>query len=109
MTLRRRLLLLACLMLLALATYAAGRYYSTSLVVYVVEQTLIQKAPVDMDSTSIRKRYRAWLADAPNSEAKMQALLSLSRHIEGVQFLTSADLEMLLGKEKAGTQTPELR
>ncbi len=109
MTLRRRLLLLACLMLLALATYAAGRYYSTPLVVYVVEQALIQKAPVDADPGSIRKRYRAWLADAPNNEAKMQALLSLSRHIESVQFLTSAELDMLLGKEKAGIRTPELR
>lgn len=109
MTLRSRLLLLACLMLLALAAYAAGRYYSASLVVYVVEQTLIQKAPADADPTLIRKRYQAWLADAPNNEARMQALLSLSQRIERVQFLTTAELDMLLGKEKAGIGTPEIR
>jgi hypothetical protein len=91
---------LTMLMLLAVASvfYGAARHYSPLMVEYVVEQTLIQKAPSGTNPESLNSRFHRHLSAAPNSQAKrMERLLRIAERLEKVQSLTPGELDNLLG------------
>ena len=96
MTIRGRSLSLGLLLAFASVLYGAARYYSPSLVEYVVERTLREKAPRDADSALVHKRFRALLAATPNRDARMEVLERISERLEKVQNLSSEELDGLL-------------
>ena len=80
----------------ALAIYGTARYYSSSLVLFVVEQTLLQRSPSETDPGLLRRRLENHLAASPSQNSKMAELLNLSMRLEKVQALTPGELEALL-------------
>jgi hypothetical protein len=99
MSVRKRWIAAAAVLLLASVLYGAGRYYSPSLIQYVVEQSLIQKAPEGMDGAYIRKRLRAFSASLPDKKARVQSLLRISEFLEKTQSLTPEQLDKLMAPE----------
>ena len=95
----QRFSVLIIIILLFLIAYGVSRYYSPTVVAYVVEQTLLQKAPEGADAVAIRERLHAVLSSA-SPEDKLQKLLALSNYLEKVQRLTVTELDRLL--ETAG-------
>lgn len=96
MALRQRLGVMGLLAFAALAIYGMGRYYSPTLMAYVVEQTLAEKSPPGTDPAMLRSRFEALISASPSREAKLETLLRLSQYLEKVQELTRPELEMLL-------------
>ena len=96
MQFRRRLTIVGVLALAAAVTYATARYYAPALMAYVVEQTLIEKAPPGTDVTELRDRFRATLAAEPSDSSKMQKIMRLSQYLEKVQQLTRPELDILM-------------
>ncbi len=96
MDFRRRAFIVSMLLIAAVAAYAAARSYSDRLLIYVVEQSLMQKAPPGTDPTQLRARFRSLLAGLPDRQSALAKALSLSQSIERVQTLTSQELEQLL-------------
>lgn len=84
------------LLAIALAIYGSARYYSQSLVLFVVEQTLLQRSPSGTDPGLLRRRLETHLAASPSQESKMAELMNLSMRLEKVQALTPGELEELL-------------
>ena len=80
--------------------YGAGRHYAPSLIRYIVEQSLIQKAPSGADPVCLQNRLRAVLSKTPDRNAQTQRLLQISEYLEKVQFLTPEDLDSLMAPEK---------
>jgi len=103
MTIQKRSIVVLALGILALASYGVARYYSPALVLHVVEQSLVQKAPLETDPILLQKRLYSLLSAAPNQKVKMEKLLQISAYLEKVQRLTPEDLDQLLETEKAGT------
>jgi hypothetical protein len=96
MTIKRRSLLMGLLLAFALVLYGAAKHYSPSIVEYVVEQTLAQKAPSGTDPAVLNSRLNALLSAAPSNQIRMQRLLRISEYLEKVQSLTPGELEELL-------------
>jgi hypothetical protein len=84
------------LLAIALAIYGTARYYSQSLVLFVVEQTLLQRSPSGTDPGLLRRRLETHLAASPSQDSKMAELLNLSLRLEKVQALSQGELEELL-------------
>jgi hypothetical protein len=99
MTIQKRSIVVITLGILALASYGTARYYSPALVLHVVEQSLIQKAPLETDPTWLRSRLHALLSTAPDKNARMEKLLGISAYLEKVQRLTPEELDELLAVE----------
>ena len=78
-----------------LVVYGIGRHYSPSIVGYVVEEALVQKAPEGMSPAAVRKRFEAVMAGT-RTQDKILKLLTLSNYLEKVQKLTPAELHELL-------------
>ncbi len=100
MDIQKRLTIAGILVIIASSLYGAGRYYSPVLIQYVVEQSLIQKAPAGTDSRYLRERVRALVSAIPDEKAKTRRLLRISEYVEKVQSLTPEDLHKLLDPEK---------
>jgi hypothetical protein len=96
MTIKMRSLIVGLLLAAASVLYGAARYYSPFIVEYVVEQTLIQKAPSGTDPVLLNSRFRALLSAAPSNQVKMERLLRISEYLEKVQSLTPGELEDLM-------------
>ncbi len=96
MSFRKRAGIVSVLGIIALAVYGTARYYRHPLVVYVVEQSLIQKAPPGTDPTLIREHLRALLASIPDPDTRFARVLAISQEIEKLQALTPKELEQLL-------------
>ena len=96
-------MIVIALFALALILYGAARHYSSSLVRYVVEQSLAQKAPPGTDPAALHERLQALLSAAPDPNAQMQRLLRISQYVEKVQRLTPGEFEELLAVEKQET------
>jgi hypothetical protein len=94
MTIQKRLSFAAVIFCFALILYGTGKYYSTPLIIHIVEQSLEQKAPSGMDSAQIRKRLHRFLDSAPDK--KMERLFKISGYLEKVQCLTSEELNELM-------------
>jgi len=82
--------------------YGAARYYSPSLVLYVVEQSLTQKAPAGTDLAALHERLHALLSATPDQKARMEKMLRISEYLEKVQRLTRVELNELM--EAKGTR-----
>ena len=100
MTVQKRLITACTLLAFASILYGAGRHYSPALIRYVVEQSLIQKAPSGADPVYLQNRLRAILSKIPDRDAQTQRLLQISEYLEKVQFLTPEDLDSLMAPEK---------
>ena len=103
MTIQKRSMIAIILGILALASYGAAKYYSPALVLHVVEQSLVQKAPLETDPIFLRKQLHSLLSVAPDQKAKMEKLLQISAYLEKVQRLTPGELDELMEVEKSGT------
>jgi hypothetical protein len=101
MAIQRRLMFVVALLVVALVLYGTGKYYSTLLVLHVVEQSLAQKAPAGIDSHQIRARLRAFLAEAPDQNKRMERMFRISEYLEKVQYLTHEELNELVPLEKS--------
>jgi hypothetical protein len=109
MTVRKRSLLIGSLCVFALVLYGAAKYYSPSLVRYVVEQSLLQKAPSGANAASLHERFNALLSATPDSNSHMERLLRISEYLEKVQRLNFEELDQLLAidrLEKSGIWPP---
>ena len=96
MTMRKRLLVMASLIVLASVFYGVAKYYSPSLIFYVVEQSLIQKAPAGMDPVILHDRFRAYISETPDKKSQMERLFRVAEYLEKAQHLTSEQLDELL-------------
>ena len=100
MTVQKRLITACTLLAFASILYGAGRHYSPALIRYVVEQSLIQKAPSGTDPVYLQNRLRAILSKIPDRDAQTQKLLQISEYLEKVQFLTPEGVDSLLAQGK---------
>ncbi|HYK88740.1 MAG TPA: hypothetical protein VE398_08220 [Acidobacteriota bacterium] len=96
MSFRRRSAVAGLLGILALGLYLTGRIYSPSLVTYVVEESLIQKAPPGTDPNLIRRDLHALLDAIPDRDVRLSRVLAISQYVEKVQTLTPQELKRLL-------------
>jgi hypothetical protein len=96
LNIRKRSAIMVLLVALSSVLYGAARHYAPHLVLYVVEQTLAQKAPSGIQPAQLRERLHALLAATPDPGAKMARLLQISERLEKVQSLTSGELDSLL-------------
>jgi len=80
--------------------YVAARHYSPSLVLYVVEQALMQKAPPEIPPAVLHERLHALLAATPDENERMKKLLRISERLEKVQKLTPEETNDLLATGK---------
>jgi hypothetical protein len=103
MAIQRRLLFAAVLFALALVLYGTGKYYSTPLILYVVEQSLAQKAPAGIEPRQLRERLHYYLDSAPDKNKKMERLFKISEYLEKVQFITPEELNELIPIGKTAT------
>jgi hypothetical protein len=97
MPIQKRFLILMTALVLALTGYGLTRHYAPSLVYFVVEQTLIEKAPPGTDAVQLRKRFYALISSAPDQKAKMDLLFRISGYLEKVQSLTPVQLDGVMG------------
>jgi hypothetical protein len=102
MPIQKRSIIMALLFALASICYGTARYYSPALAVYVVKQSLIQKAPSTKDSVLLQKRLDAMLSAAPDQKIRMEKLFRIYGYLEKVQRLTPEELDELLSIEKQG-------
>ena len=103
MPIQKRLMIMAVLFALALVLYGAAKHYSPSLILYVVEQSLAQKAPAGTDPILLRERLHALLSAIPDKGAQMERLLRISNYLEKVQSLTPDELKELVAVGKPGS------
>lgn len=96
MTIRKRSAVLALFILLVSVLYGAAKVNSHFLVEYVVEQTLIQKAPAGTDSAKIKKCLQELLAAEPDRHSRTVLLFRISSDLEKVQVLSLQALVDLL-------------
>lgn len=88
--------MLGSLIVMASIFYGAAKYYSPSLILYVVEQSLLQKSPSGTDSNSLRERLRAHISAAPDKKSQIERLLRISEYLEKVQSIDSKQLNQIL-------------
>jgi hypothetical protein len=98
-TIQKRSLIVGLLLAFTLILYGAAKYYSPALIFFVVEQSLIQKAPPGIDSALIHARLSALIAKDPDHKAQMRRLLNISQYLEKIQHLTPGDLDKVLASE----------
>ncbi len=96
MPFRRRAAVVGVLAVIGIAAYGTARYFSPALVIYVVDQSLIQKAPPGVEPDQISLRLHALLESCPDKRAKLAKALSISQDVEKVQVLTPQELDRLL-------------
>ncbi len=102
MNFQRRAAIVGFLAVMGLAVYCAGIVYSQALVVYVVEQSLIEKAPAGTNSALLRARFHAMLASIPDKRVKLARVLAMSQDLEKVQTLTPKEVEQMLSVASKG-------
>ena len=97
MPIRKRLAVAIAILILTMAVYGTLKLYAPFLVYYIVEQTLIQKAPPGTDSGFVHERLQLLLSARATREARMEKLFRISAYLEKVQVLTDEQLKFLLG------------
>ncbi len=102
MNFQRRAAIVGLLAVIGLAVYCAGIVYSQALVVYVVEQSLVEKAPAGTDSALLRARFHAMLASVADKKLKLARVLAMSQDLEKVQTLTPQEVEQMLSVASKG-------
>ena len=71
MSFQRRAGIVSLIFIAALTVYGLARLYSHPLIIYVVEQSLIQKAPAGSDPGLLRARFHAMLAAMPDRNVRL--------------------------------------
>jgi hypothetical protein len=99
MTFKKKLLIMCILLVFASISYGTARHYSPALIHYVVQQSLIQKAPSGIGATIVQQRLQAHLSTAPNQSIRTQKLLRISTYLEKVQHLTPKEWDSLFSEE----------
>jgi hypothetical protein len=84
------------MLILTLAVYGSIKLYAPALTFYVVEQTLIQKAPAGTAPALVHERLQFLLSAIPDSKARMEELFRISAYLEKMQILTPEQLEFLI-------------
>ena len=79
--------------------YATAEYNSLMLAEYIVEQTLIQKAPPGTDPVKVHKRLEELLTTEPDRHARINLLFAFSGYLEKVQALSPQTLAELMRAE----------
>ncbi len=87
---------------------AIAKYYSASLIAYVVEEALVQKLPAGMDPALARTRFHAFMSKLPDRQARLEKLLSMSQYLEKLQTLEPQELDRLLAVDEAGLSRDRL-
>jgi hypothetical protein len=100
----KRVLILALMGGAVAGVYLLARLYAATIVAYVVEETLIQKAPPGTDPQVIRLRLESRLAVWPDKAARLRRLLEIAQTLEKTQSLTPGQLESVL-KDGPGAAT----
>lgn len=95
---KQRASAMGLLILVFLAIYGIAKSRSYDIIAYVVEHALLQKAPSNMDATSVKDRFDRTMAKLQDKD-KLLKLLSLSSYLEKVQKLTPAELDALLPRD----------
>jgi len=95
MTIQKKALILSALLALSLILYCIAKYYSPNLIHHVVEQSLIQKAPPDIDAPEVRRRLEALIGAEPDKKARVQKLLRISEYLEKIQRISPEEWERL--------------
>ncbi len=80
----------------AAGIYLAAKVCAGSIVAYVVEETLIQKAPPGTDPRVLRSRLESRLTACPDKASRLQRLMEIAQTLERVQALTPDQLESVL-------------
>ena len=101
MTIRNRSLVIVSLFVTASVLYGAAKLYSPSLVFFVVEQSLLQKAPSGINPASVHERLHTRIAAIPDQNAQIQKLLQISEYLEKVQYLNFEQLDEILAVGKS--------
>ena len=100
MTIQRRSLVVGFIVCFFLILYSTAKLNSQLLIQYVVEQTLIQKAPSGTQPDDIRRRFSKLLASVPDKRERTDLLFQISRDLEKVQVLTPEAFNDILEPEK---------
>ena len=100
MKIRNRVAIVVLIAAISSFLYGAARHYSPSLVLYVVGQALMQKAPPEIPPAVLHERLHALLAAAPDDSERMKRLLRISERLEKVQKLTPEETNDLLATGK---------
>ena len=79
--------------------YGTAKINSPFLVEYVVEKTLIQKAPAGTDPVQIQESLQKLLAAAPNRTERLERLFLISSYLEKVQEVSPQALAGILDVE----------
>jgi hypothetical protein len=95
MSIKKRSIIMAALIAFALTSYGIARYYTPSLILYVVEQSLIQKAPSGIQARMVHKQLNTLLSEMPDQNARMEKLLRISQYLEKTQHLSAEEWEGL--------------
>jgi hypothetical protein len=102
MTIRKRSVVIGSLVVLVSILYGAAKYYSPSLVLYVVEQSLMQKAPPGNNVPYLHERLHTYISAAPDKNSQMEKLLRISEYLEKVQNVSLEQIDELLAVGKPG-------
>jgi hypothetical protein len=101
MAIRKRLIIAGIISAFSVILYGASLHYSPALIQYVVEQSLIQKAPAGTDPGELHERLLALVSAIPDQNARMKRLLRISEYLEKIQHLSLKDMERLLTPQTA--------
>ena len=99
MTIQARSAVVGALFVFAFILYGTAKCYSPSLILYVVEQSMAQKAPSETDLETLHGRLQKLLATDSDQDERMKKLLWISEQLEKVQHLTQEDLDRLLASD----------
>ena len=96
MNIRKRSVFMGIVLALFLVFYGTAKMNSQILVKYVVERTLIQKAPEGADLQEVRLHFNDLLASVPDKRARTDLLFRIAGELEKVQVLTPRAMQELL-------------
>jgi hypothetical protein len=99
MTIRKRSAVVGILVAFLLILYGMAKFNSFYLVEYIVEKTLIQKAPSGTDPAEIHESLQDLLATAQNRNDRLEILFRISGHLEKIQELSPQALKEILRAE----------
>jgi hypothetical protein len=91
---------MAALLIFALTSYGIARHYTPALILYVVEQSLIQKAPPGIQAQMVHQRLHTLLSKIPDQNTRMERLLRISQYLEKIQHLTTEEWDGLFPDAK---------
>jgi hypothetical protein len=102
MTVKKRAIVFISLSIIAAGLYRAAQFYSAPLIYFVVEQSLIQKAPEGTNVLLLKDRFRRHILAMSDKKLQMNGLLRISASLEKAQHLTISQLDELLDEKKVG-------